>query len=318
MNLAGVDLNQLRALDALLSTRSVTAAARRLGVTQAAASNALRRLREQFGDALLVRAGQHMTLTPRARALTGPASEVMRAVAAVLATETRFDPSTLQATVPITTSDHVDLVLLSRVEAVLSKDAPGIDLHVLPFNLGFADELRQGKVELAISPLHERAPDLTSELLFRDPFVWVMRADHPARALRGSAKTFAGLRHLLVSPRGLSGGPIDAALARRGLARRVSRTMPSFGAALLLLSRSDLVAALPQRLVEEVGPELGLIWRPLPVAVPPVRIYAISHRRTDGDAKHAYVREIVRRAAAELATQPATSRARRSTGTGAT
>jgi DNA-binding transcriptional LysR family regulator len=300
MSLAGIDLNQLRALDALLATRSVTAAARRLGITQAAASNALRRLRDQFEDPLLVRAGQQMVLTPRARSLTTTAAEVMRAAAAVFASTPVFDPATLQAKLSIATSDHVDLVLLARVEALLAQQAPGIDLHVLPYSATTTDELRRGDVDLVISPLYERAVDLSTELLFEDRLVWVMAADHPARKARASAERFASLRHLLISPRGSSGGPVDRALAKRGLTRRITRTMPHFGAALLMISRSDLVAALPLRLVQDVGKDLKLVWRPLPLAVPAIRIYSIAHRRTDGDAQHRYFRDVVRRAAAEL------------------
>jgi DNA-binding transcriptional LysR family regulator len=299
-NIAGVDLNQLRALDALLSTRSVTAAARRLGITQAAASNALARLREQFEDRLLVRAGQQMILTPRAQSLTGPAAEVMRAAAVVLAAEERFDPATLNVTFPIATSDHIDLVLLSRVEVALAKEAPGIALHVMPFSATVGEDLREGKVELAISPLHDRAPELTSELLFTDRMVLVMCADHPARFAPSSVKRFAALRHVLVSPRGVAGGPVDRALSKRGLQRRIVRTMPHFGATLLLISRSDLVAVLPQRLVQEYGKELRLTWRPLPLAIPSLRIYAISHRRSEGHCTHRYLREILRRAASEF------------------
>ncbi|HEU4535042.1 MAG TPA: LysR family transcriptional regulator [Polyangiaceae bacterium] len=300
MGLAGTDLNQLRVLDALLSERSVSRAARRLGVTQAAASNALRRLRETVGDPLLVRAGRRMVLTPRAEALAGPAAEAMRAAARVLAAEAAFEPARASTTFRLATSDHVDVVLLSRVESLLAREAPGIGVHLLPFGPRADDDLRDARVDLVIAPGREGPSDVASEHLFDDRLVWVMRAGHEAAAAPASAESLAAWRHLLVSPRGHSGGPVDAALARRGLARRVARTMPQFGTALLLLARSDLVAVLPLRLVRGVAPTLDLTWRPLPFALPSVAMAMTWHRRDARDARHAYVRDVARRAAASL------------------
>ncbi|HEU4411921.1 MAG TPA: LysR family transcriptional regulator [Polyangiaceae bacterium] len=300
MSFAGTDLNQLRVLDALLSERSVSRAARRLGVTQAAASNALRRLRETVGDPLLVRAGRRMVLTPRAEALAAPAAEVMRAAARVLAPEAAFDPARASTTFRVATSDHVDVVLLSRVEATLAREAPGVNVHVLPFGPRADDDLRDGRVDLVIAPGREGPADVSSEHLFDDRLVWVMRAGHAAAAAPGSPEALAAWRHLLVSPRGHSGGPVDAALARRGLARRVARTMPHFGTALLLIARSDLVAVLPLRLVRSVAPALGLIWRPLPFALPSVAMAMTWHQRDARDARQTYLRDVTRRTAASL------------------
>ena len=78
--LAGLNLNALVALDALLSERNVTRAARRLGITQPAMSQSLARLRELFGDPLLVRKGRSMVLTPRAEAMLLPLSDALLSV----------------------------------------------------------------------------------------------------------------------------------------------------------------------------------------------------------------------------------------------
>jgi hypothetical protein len=123
MSLAGVDLNQIRALDALLAEGSVTGAARRLGVTQAAASNAPRRPREQTGDALLVRAGRRMVLTPRGAALAAPAAEAMRAAARLLEPERPFDPARSRDAFRAATFDHVDLVLFPHNAATAAARA---------------------------------------------------------------------------------------------------------------------------------------------------------------------------------------------------
>src|SRR5919204_190195 len=77
MNLGGLDLNLLVALDALLSERSVTRAAQRVGLSQPGMSNALARLRRLFNDPLLVRQGAMLVPTARAEALIGPVQEAL-------------------------------------------------------------------------------------------------------------------------------------------------------------------------------------------------------------------------------------------------
>ena len=62
-DLRRIDLNLLVVLDALLSERHVSRAAQRLAMSQPAVSHALGRLRELFGDPLLVRVKSRMQLT---------------------------------------------------------------------------------------------------------------------------------------------------------------------------------------------------------------------------------------------------------------
>src|SRR5262245_14541551 len=91
---ASVDLNLLAVLDALLDLRSVTAAARRLGLTQSTVSHALARLRALFGDPLLVRVGRGMAPTPRAEAIAPALRRALADVRRLVRHEERFDPAT--------------------------------------------------------------------------------------------------------------------------------------------------------------------------------------------------------------------------------
>ena len=71
MSLRDVDLNLLVTLEALLRERNVTRAGHVLGASQPAMSAALARLRDMFGDQLLMRVGREYRLTPLARDLIG-------------------------------------------------------------------------------------------------------------------------------------------------------------------------------------------------------------------------------------------------------
>src|SRR6185436_19697698 len=87
------DLNLLRALLAMIDTGSVTRAAEVVAVSQPAMSRILARLREDFGDPLLVRSGAGMKRTPRAEALADPIRALLKQVA-TLYDGVSFDPAT--------------------------------------------------------------------------------------------------------------------------------------------------------------------------------------------------------------------------------
>ena len=94
MNLGGLDLNLLVALDALFSERSVTRAAQRVGLSQPGMSNALGRLRRLLDDPLLVRRGATLVPTARAEALVGPVHEALELIRRALDVPAGFDPAT--------------------------------------------------------------------------------------------------------------------------------------------------------------------------------------------------------------------------------
>ncbi|MEZ4251049.1 MAG: LysR family transcriptional regulator [Polyangiales bacterium] len=128
-HLASLDLNLLVALDALLQEGSVTRAARRLGLSQPATSHALARLRELFGDPLLVRVGRGLAPTPRAEALRAPLERVLADVRRLLRERPAFDPATSRRRFVLLCPDLL-APLLPELLTVLEHDAPGVDLAV--------------------------------------------------------------------------------------------------------------------------------------------------------------------------------------------
>ncbi len=113
------DLNHARALHHLLDEAHVTRAARKLGITPAAASNALRRLRDDFGDPLLVRSGRSLVRTPRAEQLRVPAKEILLAAERLFEQGRPFDPATASWEVRLTASDRIAELLLPRIDQLL-------------------------------------------------------------------------------------------------------------------------------------------------------------------------------------------------------
>ncbi len=152
MNLGGLDLNLLVALDALLSERSVTRAARRVGLSQPGMSNALARLRKLFGDPLLVRQGAELIPTSRAEALAGPVREALELIRGAIETPARFDPAGDRRAFRLSCSDYSVLMLIGPLIRSLAADAPGLSVEVLPRLADAGRALHAGDVDFVIEP----------------------------------------------------------------------------------------------------------------------------------------------------------------------
>jgi DNA-binding transcriptional LysR family regulator len=305
--LGRMDINLLVSLDALLQLRSVTAAAKQLGVTQPAMSHALRRLREQFNDGLLVRAGGAMVLTPRAESLSRPLRAALVQLSETIAAPEPFDPGTTDRTFRMVSPDLFDLLLLPALLREMARAAPGATLSVSPGFSRASEHLATGEIDIAIAPSllprsSERfgpplAPDLRLRRLVEDRFQAFVRVGHPALERRRlSVAAFARLDHVLVSPTGLGAGPADAALEAHGVARRIVLRVPTFASALAAVRESDLVIVAPGVLETQAG-RMGLAVLKLPaqLTLPDHALSMVWHPRYQDDPGHAWLRALLLR-----------------------
>jgi len=302
--LAGLDLNLLRALDALLGERHVTRAATRLGMTQSAASHALARLRAALGDPLLVRGGRGaMVPTPRAEALAGPLREALAALAAAVRGAPGFDPATARRTFHLATGDYAELVLLPRLAARIAAAAPGIDLwvHAVPDDPG--PPLATGAIDGVLAPLRGSGwpAGCYEKRLFAESFTCVVRDRHPAAAQRLTLARYCALPHILVAPRGTPGSFVDNALAAVGRTRRVAVAVPHFLVVPHVVAATDLVATLATRVVDALAPLVGLQRLAPPLELARFTIALIWHERAHHDPAQRWLRDQITAVAAELA-----------------
>src|SRR5437763_3964449 len=172
MSLAGVDLNLLVALDALLAERSVTRAAERVGLSQPGMSTTLARLRKLFGDPLLVREGLTLVPTPRAESLRQPVAEALGLIQHALDDRPGFDPATDPVTFTVSCSDYSLLMLIGPLVRRLAAAAPGLTIQVLPRAPDPVRLPRAGDADLVIEPV-EIMPEVTlpSVRLFADRWI---------------------------------------------------------------------------------------------------------------------------------------------------
>jgi DNA-binding transcriptional LysR family regulator len=290
INLAGVDLNLLVALEALLSERQVTLAASRIGLSQPAMSRALGRLRDLFQDDLLVRSSSRLVLTRRAEYL---AAELPRAMAALrtLIGNADADQDTPRTTLTIAMPDHQSLVLLSRLSERLRTRAPHIDLLTQPSLVATTRRLEAGEIDLAIGCMRETSAGLYRRALYTDRFACLVRKDHPVLSESWNADRFASLRHAMIAPAVEEGfAQVYDRLSELQFIGCDPLLVPNAMSAPLMIAETDIALILPMRTARRVAALLPLTVLEVPIDLPPYDVSLLWHERGHRDPDCARLR----------------------------
>ncbi|MGV3620318.1 MAG: LysR family transcriptional regulator [Archangium sp.] len=295
MQLIDTDLNLLKTLDALIETRSVTRAAKILGLTQPATSHALARLRSVLNDQLLVREGAGHVLTERALALRDPVREALSKAGSVLTGVVAPPLRELRREFKLTHADYTELMLLPPLVERLSAQAPNVSVTSRPGEANAMDALQSGS-DIWIGPFVDDRPGLFVQKLWSDTYLCAVRKGHPVAKGKMTLEKFATLKHVQIAPGGKPGGPLDDAMLERGYVRQVAMRVPHFLVAPLLVERSDLVLAAPRRLLEKFSSltqQLHIFESPIPI-----RGFTLNQAwlaRHHEDPVHRWLRSEIRR-----------------------
>ena len=297
MNLKTVDLNLLISLDVLVSERSVSRAAEKLGVTQSALSHALKRLRAMFGDPLLSRGPRGMEPTERALSLVQPVKAILAEIHSIVSTRFVFDPAKTKRTFKLSMSDAMSVEALPLIVRRLRKCARNIDLLIS--SSGPRDacaRVANDEIELAIGVFPHKPEEFRHRELYRDTLVCVADRKHPLlKHGRMDEKSYLASPHVTVAPNLDSGVQLDDIFAAMGLGRRVVATVPHYIAVPALIGGTDLIAHTRRRLVNVLRNSSDLVVFPIPVPIriPELTFEQIWHPRYEGDPGHRWLRDLI-------------------------
>ncbi|MDR5903358.1 LysR family transcriptional regulator [Halomonas icarae] len=261
------DLNLIRVFVLLYETASVTSTAERLNVTQPSISYALARLRQQFDDRLFIRARHGMTPTMTARQLYPPLRDALGQLEATLGSMQEFDPASCSQRFRLALTDLGAMALLPAIYQRLQKQAPCIELEVIPLEIDRVEEwLLSSKVNAVICSRPIMTENLEQCVILRDRYVCLGRTE-----LLGpkpiSLKKFLAIRHALVASS--SGHSLaEDVMRRNGYQRKVSLEVPHFSVLPRLLLASDLLAIVPMQIAKEFIHDSKLDYHELPFSVP--------------------------------------------------
>ena len=291
MNIALVDLNLLVVFDAVMREKHVTRAAKRIGMTQPAVSNALNRLRHIAKDDLFVRSADGVIRTARAIELGPPIRQAINLVENAF-DPTSFDPKNSINVFNIAISNYTASILFPKLAEVLEKEAPNIDVRSK--QLGDVDllkELEAANIDFVVAGQQlKETENFISHDLYDEDFVCVMRKDHPlAKKKQLSTKEFAQSKHLMVATTGKAFGFVDYLLEAKGLKRRVAMTVNQFLVAPAIIRQSNMILTVSKRVAERFKLDSVKVF-PLPLLANPLRLKLIWHKRSDTNPGNKWIR----------------------------
>jgi DNA-binding transcriptional LysR family regulator len=291
---SSIDLNLLSVFQEVYRERQISAAARRLGLTQSAVSNALARLRRTFGDELFVRTAHGMQPTPLAQQMAEPIGAAMAQVALALSQRSRFDPATSGRRFTLAMTDVGEVyfmpVLIDRCRAI----APNVEIASSRANgLTLKDDMETGRVDLAIGAFEDVSDALYHRALFRQRFVSMFRKDHPLAQGKVDLARFVAASHLIVDAAQSPYDRINGLLEKAGVTAGARFRVPHFTAVPYIVSTSELVVTVPQKLAESAASPFGLKWIEPPLALPTLQTNVFWHRRFNHDPGIQWLRGLI-------------------------
>lgn len=302
MSFLTLDLNLLRVFDAVMTEQNLTRAASRLAMTQPAVSNAVKRLRDALGDELLIRTAHGVKPTARAESLWPAVRRALADLEEAVAPRS-FELAKAHVTFRMAMADATAGLLLPPLVRVIEKDAPGIDIRMVPLTTREPRPLLlRGDIDLAIGFFPGVVAQLQGatetpirhERLYAGQYVCVMRKDHPLANKELSLDAYAQANHLLVSFSGRARGLVDDALLSLNKERRILLTVNQFFTAGKVVANSDLIMVLPHHLIEATGMTDALVAKELPFVMPEVHIDMLWHERDARSPGHQWLREQLR------------------------
>jgi LysR family transcriptional regulator, nod-box dependent transcriptional activator len=301
------DLNLLIALDMLLREKNITRAAEKVFVSQPAMSAALHRLRDYFGDPLLVRVGREMELSPRGQSLVDPVREALLLIQTTLGSQPIFTAATTQREFTLIMSEEAVPGLLPAILERVSTDAPGIRINIELITQSALSRLEYGDADLCLCMDSLRLfdvrafPDTLRSIRLR-PVRWVCAVDrnHPTVGDSITAEQYFSLPHVFARPNGSTVSAEQLVKRLLGIDINVHITVPSLLHLPLVLPGTRLVATLPER-VATMGAATGAFKTfPLPVETEPLHEMLMWHKRNETDPAHAWFRELIVRLSLDM------------------
>ncbi|MGZ8267585.1 MAG: LysR family transcriptional regulator [Burkholderiales bacterium] len=286
----------LHCFDVLMAECSVTRAAARLNVSQAAMSHALGRLRRLFGDPLLIKRSGGMAPTGRGLELHTQVSGLLHGIDRLFEAPAPFTPARARMRFTVMVPEFLEHLVVPRLVARLEREAPAVQLDFRTPDAVHAFELlERGIVDLRLGFWPTAAGGLHYKMLTRERMVCIARNGHPSIRGRISAEGFLAARHVRIyrDRTSVSMNAVDQAAAQLGRKVQVAvRVQNSYGLA-QVVSQSMLIGVATERLARHLATQLPLQVVPLPVPVPDLRTALYWHERTHKEEPHRWLRALV-------------------------
>lgn len=298
-----IDLHLIRVLHTVLTERSVSRAALRLGMYQPAVSAALKRLRELAGDPLLVRSGAGMMPTEAGQRMVEPAAAILRAAEGLFSDVRSFDPRTATRTFRIAASDYFDPLYLPTLVAHIKAEAPLCTVEIYPLSpeTHYHAQLANGDIDVVVGNWLQPTDDLHMANLMRDEVVCLVSSKHPAVRRGWDVTSWLEAEHIApTATHPGARGIIDAHLDAMGLQRRITARCAHFSAIPAMCASTLLVLTTGRQFCERFRGQLPVEILECPAQLPPLDYYLLWHARSHASDAAAWLRDCLKKVAQSL------------------
>ena len=301
-----IDLHLIRVLHTVLTERSVSRAALKLGMYQPAVSASLKRLRDLAGDPLLVRSGSGMVPTDAGLRMIEPSASILRAAEMLFSEARGFEPQSSCVTFRVAAADYLDPQFLPQLVSQVKAQAPHslIEIHPLSAASDYHAQLAQGAVDVVVGNWLKPPGELHLGKLFSDQIVCLVSRDHPAVKRGWTQESWLEAEHVAPTPAFPGArGVIDEYLEEKGLARNITARCPHFGLLPRMVASSLLILVTGRQFCERYTALLPVQILECPVAFPDLVYYQLWHERSHQSASGRWLRARVRQVADGLRNQ---------------
>lgn len=294
MDIKDLDLNLLIVFNQLLMDRSVSAAADKLGLSQPAVSNALRRLRNLLNDELFLRTTRGMEPTPYAQQLAEPIAYALSTIQTTLSQRTSFSPATSTRRFTLAVTDLGEIEFLPSLMDRLQEVAPSVTVSTVRNNAeSLRDDMEAGNVDLAIGLIPQLKSNFFQQRLFMQRYVCLFRKGHALDKRRLSRKEFYDADHVVVVSAGTGHAKMDEIIESAEEKRRVRLLVPHFVAVGHILASTDMIATVPERYAYRCAEPFGLRYVDHPVQLPQIGINLFWHARFHKEPGNQWLRQVI-------------------------
>ena len=289
-----LDPRDLRLLDILYATRSVTKTAERLGQTQPTISSLLRRIRAQVKDPLFVRTAEGMIPTPRAEVVVSKAREILEAMRSISEDVPRFDPATATRTFRMCIPDGAQMTLLPSMLQYIRSCAPKVKFEALPLDKNTAALLESGDADLAFGGfVHYMEAGFYQQTLFEQNYICLVSARHPRIKDALTLADFQREAHVAFGY-GRSFALVESEMKRCNIERQVMVFLPGVLGVVKIIAATDMITTLPGQIgtmLANSGADAVRLF-PCPVPMPPVVVKQFWHSRFHRDPGNQWLRGV--------------------------
>ncbi len=301
MRINRLDLNQLATLDALLTEANVSKAAIRVHLSQPAASAALAKLREFFGDLLLVPNGRVLSLTPFAQALADPVHDLLLKAQALSRLRPQTIPSKFDRKITVAASDYAFTMFLLPMFKRAEIEAPGLTFEWRPLMGSITEELDRGDVDMVVSLASGASPRHPSEMIFVDAFSCIVWKDNPLVGKTLTKKQYLELGHVVMV---LGNGRVPTldhlAMEAAGLQRKIELKVPGFTLIPACVAGSNRIGTIQTTLAHVLAQRMPLRVLRCPIPIPLIQSSVQWHSYQSRDPAIQWTLAAIRDLAREL------------------